>query len=166
MSKTMQQPMMDQHGTFMKLHDAAILTIAFVFNAFVLDAEWQSLMVAVGGSISGAVILAYFRRDTRKAEQLFKVLASAIGGLVLGTVLQRYLHIESEEYRLGLFFATSMLSLVVLRSLLSLTENNVAELIRGVLQRVFNLRVETEKVKKRVRHNEAKIAELERKEGE
>lgn len=153
-------------NTFMKIHDAAILTVAFVFNALILDAEWQSLATAVGGSISGAVILAYFRRDSRKVEQLFKVLTSAIGGLVLGTVLQKYLNIESEEYRLGLFFGCSMLALVVLRSLLSLTENNVAELLRGGFQRVFNLRVETEKVKRRVRHNEEKIAELEQKEGE
>lgn len=152
---------------FMKTLDAAILTIAFIWNAFALDAEWQSLMIAIGGSLSGSVILAYFRRDIRKTEQLFKVIASAIGGLVLGTVLQKYLHIEAEEYRLGLFFACSMLALVVLRSLLSLTENNVAELIRGVLQRVFNLRVETEKVKKEVRRNREKIAELEhKKEGE
>ena len=165
MQKTMQNPIYD-NSLFMKIHDAAILTIAFVFNALVLDAEWQSLAIAIGGSISGAVILAYFRRDTRRIEQMFKVLASAIGGLVLGTVLQKYLNIESEEYRLGLFFSCSMLSLIVLRSLLSLTENNVAELIRGVLQRVFNLRVETEKVKSRVRRNEEKIAELQQKEGD
>lgn len=151
----------------MKTLDAAILTLAFVYNALVLDADWQSLAVAIGGSVSGAIILAYFRREARKGEQMIKVIASAIGGLVLGAVLQKYLNIESVEYRLGLFFACSMLALVVLRSLLSLTENNVAELIRGVLQRVFNLRVETEKVKKRVRHNEEKIAELEhKKEGE
>lgn len=161
----MQTQMID-NTPFMKIFDAAILTIAFIWNAFALDAEWQSLAIAVGGSLSGSVILAYFRRDVRKTEQLFKVIASSIGGLVLGTVLQKYLHIEAEEYRLGLFFACSMLALVVLRSLLSLTENNVAELIRGVLQRVFNLRVETEKVKKEVRRNREKIDRLEQKEGE
>ena len=146
-----------------RLFDTAVLAVFFVLNALVLDAEWERLITAVVGSISGAIILAYFRRDPNKGEQVFKVLASAIGGLVLGTVLQKYLHIESEEYKLGLFFATSMLALVILRSLLSLTENNVAEVLRGVLQRVFNLRLETEKVKKRVRHAEEKIAEIENK---
>ena len=145
-----------------KIFDAAVLLVAFAFNALVLDAEWQSLAIAVGGSFSGSIILAYFRRDVRKVEQAFKVIASAIGGLVLGTVLQKYLHIESEEYRLGLFFVSSMLALVVLRSLLSLTENNVADMLRAVLQRVFNLKVETEKVKREVRRNREHIEKLEK----
>lgn len=146
-----------------KLFDAAVLCIAFAFNALVLDADWQALAIAVGGSFSGSIMLAYFRRDARKGEQFFKVVASAIGGLVLGTVLQKYLHVEASEYRLGLFFVASMLALVVLRSLLSLTENNVSDMLRGILQRVFNLRVETEKVKREVRRNRDQIEKLENK---
>ena len=134
----------------MKIIDAAILTVAFIFNAFILDAEWQSLAIAIGGSLSGSVILAYFRRDSRKVEQVFKVLCSAIGGLVLGTVLQEYLQIESQGYRLGLFFMASMLALVVLKSLLSLTEKNSGEIVRGILQRVFNLQLKEEKTRRRV----------------
>lgn len=149
-----------------RIMDAAILTVCFAFNAFMLDADTQSILIAVGGSISGSVILAYFRRDSRILEQFFKVACSSIGGLVLGTVLQEYLHIESSAYRLGLFFTASMLALIVLRSLLSLTENNVAELLRGVLQRFFNLRVESEKTNRRVRANSEKIAALENKESE
>lgn len=133
-----------------RIFDAAMLVATFLFNAVVLDADWQQLAVAVGGSLSGSIILAYFRRDHRRGEQFFKVIASAIGGLVLGTVLQKYFTIEAHEYRLGLFFACSMLALVLLRSLLSLTENNVADLLRGVLQRVFNLQLKEEKTRKRV----------------
>lgn len=150
---------------FMKLFDAAILTIAFVFNAVVLDAEWQSLAIAIGGSLSGSVVLAYFRRDSRKMEQFFKVLCSSIGGLVLGTVLLEYFHVENPAYRLGLFFFTSMLALVVLKSLLTMTEQNASDVVRGVLQRVFNLRLEAERTKKRVRRNEKRIDQIE-KEGE
>lgn len=149
------------HGNFMKIHDAVILILAFIFNALIIDAAWQDLAIAVGGSVSGSVILAYFRRDNRKFELFLKVMASAIGGLVLGTVLQKYLNIESSEYKLGLFFTTSMLALVILRSLLSLADDNASELLRGLLKRVFNLRVDNEKVKRRVRRNEEKIAELE-----
>ena len=150
----------------MKVLDAAILTVAFLFNLLAIDPEWQSLAIAVGGSFSGSVVLAYFRRDIQKAEQMFKVIASAIGGLVLGTVLQKYLHIESEEYRLCLFFASGLLSLVVLRALLSLTETNVADLLRSILQRLFNLRVETDAVKRKVARNAEKIEQLENKEGQ
>lgn len=151
---------------FMKILDAAILTIAFVFNALVIDPEWRSIIIAIGGSLSGSVILAYFRRDVRKGEQLLKVIASAVGGLVLGTVLQEYTHIESEAYRLGLFFATSMLALVILRTLLNLTEQNAADAVKGILQRVFNLRLESEKTNRRVDRNRDRIKELEKKEGD
>ena len=145
---------------FMKALDACVLFAAFLFNALFLDAEWYQLAIAVGGSASGAVMLAYFRRDTRKSEQFFKVIASSIGGLVLGSVLQEYLHIELPAYRLGLFFVCSMLSLVVLRSLLNLTENNVSDILRQILQRIFNLRVETKQVKRQVRRNADEISEL------
>lgn len=137
--------MMDTTTPLAKLLDAAVLASAFVFNALVLDADWQSIAIAVGGSVSGSVILAYFRRDPRKVEQLFKVVASAIGGLVLGTVSQEYLRIESQAYRLGLFFIDSMLALVVLRALLSVTEQNAVEIIRGSLQKFLNLRKPAER---------------------
>lgn len=138
----------------MKILDAAILTVAFMFNALILDAEWESLAIAIGGSLSGSIILAYFRRDSRKVEQFFKVICSALGGLVLGTVLQEYLQIETPGYRLGLFFIASMLSLVVLKSLLSLTEKNSGEIVRGILQRVFNLQLKEEKTRRRVERME------------
>ena len=161
----MQSNMVDS-SILTRFFDTAVLAVFFVLNALVLDAEWERLITAVVGSISGSIILAYFRRDPNRGEQVFKVLCSAIGGLVLGTVLQKYLHIEAEEYKLGLFFSTSMLALVILRSLLSLTENNVAEVMRGVLQRVFNLRIETEKTKRRVHRVEREVEELKQKEGE
>lgn len=142
--------MLDANFSLTRIIDAAIMTATLLFNAAVLDADWQSLSVAVGGSISGSIILAYFRRVHQRGEQFFKVIASAIGGLVLGTVLQKYFTIESDEYRLGLFFACSMLALIILRSLLSLTENNVADLIRNLLQRIFNLQLKEEKTRKRV----------------
>lgn len=140
-----------------RIIDAFVLTGAFVFNALVLDVETMQLAVAVGGSLSGSMVLAYFRRDLTRFELLFKIIASAIGGLVLGTVLQKYLNIEAAEYRLGLFFFCSMLALVVLRSLLSLTENNVAQMLKGILQRVFNLQLKEEKTRRRVDKLEDKV---------
>jgi hypothetical protein len=51
-----------------------------------------------------------------------------------------------------------MLSLVELRSLLSLTENNVSDMIRGVLERVFNLQMKEEKTRRRVKKLEEESA--------
>ena len=153
----------------MKILDAAILTVAFVFNALVLDADLQSILIAVGGSISGSIILANFRRGIRVVDQMFNVICSAIGGLVLGTVLQEYLHIESPSYRLGLFFAASMLALSILSGIVNVTDRNMPAILKGIIQRLLGLQLETEKVKFRVRRNEEKIAELQdesKKEGE
>lgn len=151
---------------FMKILDAAILTVAFVFNAFVLDADYQSLMIAIGGSLSGSIILANFRRNLRVVDQIFNVLCSSIGGLVLGTVLQKYLHIEHQEYRLGLFFACSMLALSILSGLVNIADRNMIAILKGIIQRLLGLQLETEKVKKEVRRNREKIERLEHKEGE
>jgi len=131
------------------LFDAAVLAAAFIFNAAVLGVEWESIAIALGGSVSGAVILAYFRPEVHLIERVFKVIASAIGGLVLGTVLQEYLVIQSDSYRLGLFFLCSMLALVVLRSLLNFTERNAVEIIRGSLQRFLNLKTPEERGQRR-----------------
>jgi len=122
-----------------KIFDALILTVCFAFNTLVLGVDWQAVAVALGGSFSGAVILAYFRRDSRKLEQGFKVLCSSIGGLVLGTVLQEYFQILNPKYQLGLFFVCSLLSLVLLRALISVTEKNAADICKGVMFRILNL---------------------------
>lgn len=142
-----------------RFFEATLLFATFLYTSILIDAEWRSLMIAVGGSVAGAIMFGYFRRDAAKVEQFFKVFASAIGGLILGTVLQTYFNIEQESYRLGLFSACSFISLVVLRSLLTMTENNVADAIKGILQRVFNLQLKEERTRKRVEKLERKVEE-------
>ena len=132
-----------------RFFEATLLFVTFVYTSMLLNVDWPSLAIAIGGAFAGAFVLGYFRRDSRKFEQLFKVLASAIGGLVLGTVLQKYLNIESPEYSLGLFFISSMLALAVLRSLLSVTERNAAEVVRNILQRALQLQTKEERPRKR-----------------
>ena len=70
---------------------------------------------------------------------------------MLGTVLQEYLQIASHAYRLGLFFVCSMLALVVLRSLLSFSEKNAADMVRDIVQRVLGLQSTDEVKRRRVR---------------
>lgn len=147
-----------------RIVDITIMLSAFLFNAILVDADLQSLGIAVAGSFSGSIILAYFRRDLSRTEMFFKVVASAIGGLILGSVLQKYLHLESSEYRLGLFFVCSMLALAVLRALLQFTERNAVELLRETLQRMLNLKTTAEKPKQRIYYRRRKPADLDKKE--
>ena len=144
----MQNEMIDSFS-LTRFIDAVILTAAFAFNAAVLDASLQAIVIAVGGSVSGAIILAYLRQDGRWLEQFFKVATSAIAGLVLGTVGIEYFVITAPAFRLGVFFTSSLLSLVVLRSLLTLTENNIADVLKSLVQRIFNLKTPEEKKRRK-----------------
>jgi hypothetical protein len=148
--------------------DALILATVFVFNTLALGVDWQGVAIAIGGSFSGAVILAYFRRDPRKLEQMFKVACSSIGGLVVGTVLQEYFQVINPKYQLGLFFATSMLSLFLLRALNSVTEKNAAEVCRDIIQRLLGLQLkdERQKMPRRSKQKTLSLEETNQKDGE
>lgn len=134
-----------------RVFDAVILAAMFVFNSWLLHVDWPNVLIVLIGSLSGAVMLAYFRRESRRGETIFKVLASAIGGLVLGTVLQEYFVIGSAAYRLGLFFFCSMLALVILRAVLASTERNAADMVKHALQRALGLHTREEKRTSRIR---------------
>lgn len=142
----------------MKAFDFVVLAAIFVFNSTVLALDWQYIAMAIGGSLSGAVMLAYFRRDPRKGEQVFKTLCSAIGGIVTGTAIEEFLALDSPRYILALYFHTGLLSLVFLRALLSLTERSSADVIRDLLQRIFNLRLPNEQRRKRRRRSGDSVA--------
>lgn len=146
--RVMQNAIMDSFN-LTRIIDAVLLTVAFLFNAVILDASLQSILIAVGGSVSGAIILAYLRQDARWLEQFFKVSSSAISGIVFGTVIVERWALTAPAYRLGVFFTSSLLSLVVLRALLTLTENNIADVLRSLLQRIFNLKTPAERKRRK-----------------
>lgn len=129
----------------MKSVELSLLTLSLGFSSIAVNANWESLLVAIGGSFSGSIVLAYFRRDSRKVEQMFKTLCSSICGLVLGAALQEYLIIEGLRYSLLLYFFSGLLSLALLRGLLSATEQNAAMACKHLLQRIFNLQLENER---------------------
>lgn len=149
----------------MKAFDLAILTATFIFNTLVLGLDWQYVAIAAGGSFSGAIILAYFRRDDRKGEQVFKTLCAAIAGIVTGAAIEEWFDPMNPKAILGLFFMSGLLSLAMLRALLNLTEKNAAEISRSMLQRIFNLKLDDERRRKRRRELEVKENKNE-KEGE
>lgn len=125
----------------MKIFDLIVIGTVFLMQTLLFAPEWQNFLIAVVGSLTGSIILAYFRREIDKWELLLKVFCSAIGGFVLGTVLCTYFNITNPNYRLGLFVATAMLALTILRALLNLTERNGQEVVRDVLQRLLGVRL-------------------------
>lgn len=135
----------------MKVFDGIVLLAVFLWNTAVLGIDWHYIAVAVGGSFSGAVILAYFRRDPRKGEQAFKTLSAAVSGIIIGSAIEEYFTLESTKFIVGVFFLSGLLSLAVLRALINLTEQSAGDILKDLLQRVFNLKLpeESERRKRR-----------------
>ena len=129
----------------------AIMLLSIIINSFVLGLDLESVAIAIGGSFSGAFLLAYFRRERSRSELCFKIASASLSGIVCGSALIKYLNLASKEYVLFWYFATALVSLVVIGALLSFSEKNVKEVIITVAHRVFNF-TPTEKETERKRN--------------
>jgi hypothetical protein len=151
----------DTTSPTMKLLDLSLLIAAFVFNTVTLGLDLQYTATAVGGSLCGALVLAYLRRDPRRGEQAFKTLAGAVSGMVSGVAVETYFAVESPKVQLVIFFMSSLLSLAVLQGLLSLTEKNAGEIGRNLIQRLLGLQLPEERqVRDRSRRNRSRITTI------
>lgn len=111
------------------LLDAFVLTGTFIFTALIIDPEWQNVLIAIGGSFAGAFILAYFRRDPRKAEQFYKILCASICGLVTGAAIQEGFAITGTKISLFVYVLSGLLSLTLLQALYNMTEKNAVQIV-------------------------------------
>jgi hypothetical protein len=128
---------------FVKMINFILPAITFALTSIGLQIDWHYIALAVGGSFSGSVLLGYFRREKSKYEQIYKVVTSAIGGLIVGSALVTYRRMEEPAYIALAFFICSMLVLIILRTFLSLTETNAATLTTTLIQRVFNIKLDS-----------------------
>lgn len=122
------------------IFDAIILTASFLIMALLIDPEWQNVTIAIGGAFSGAFILAYFRRDPSKVEQIYKVLCASISGLVIGSAAHLYLGWSDVRAVLLIYFLSALLSLTLLQALYNMTDKNAMEIVRAAGQRFFGLK--------------------------
>lgn len=136
-------------STITRIVEFSFLAAVFLLNALVLDARYENILLAVSGSLAGALMLTYYRREKIKAEMAFKVLASAMGGIVFGSVAQAYFEITHPSYLLGLFFISSILSIALIKAVLNFTDQNASEFIKTVVHRMFGFEVKSVKEKKR-----------------
>lgn len=119
--------------------DAAVIVATFAFNAVMAQVDWPFVAIAIGGSVSGSIVLGYFRRDRRLVEQLFKMACAAISGVVMGAAIDEWLALGNVKFSLGIFFTAGFVSLAVLRATLQLTERHTLELLRDVILRLLGL---------------------------
>ena len=134
---------------FSKMFNFIVPAISFALTTVGLGIDWHYVALAVGGSVSGSVILSYFRREKSRYEQVYKMLTSSIGGLIVGSAFIRYREMTEPAYIALAFFICSMLVLIILRTFISLTETNAATFTTTLIQRVFNIKLDGERPKTR-----------------
>jgi hypothetical protein len=137
----------NQGGIPIQMFNFALPALSFALTSFGLGIDWHYVALAVGGSVSGSVLLSYFRREKSRYEQLYKMVTSAIGGLIVGSAFIRYREMVEPSYIALAYFICSMLVLIILRTFLSLTEKNAATFTTTLIQRVFNIKLDGEKPK-------------------
>lgn len=143
MSLSLTQNFFDSDGSLIVKMLTYLLPIcSFVLTSIGLQIDWQYVALAGGGSLAGSVILSYFRREKTKNEQLYKIVVSAIGGLIVGSAIVTYRELVQPSYIALTFFICSMLVLIILRVFIKLTETNAATFTTTLIQRIFNVKLE------------------------
>ena len=128
--------------------DMLLLFVILIGGVVGLDLPAQVVVTALSGSVAGSLVLTYFQRESW-LEMVFKVTCSSLSGLFCGAFCQEYLKLEKIAYIGFNYFLASLLSLVVLRALLSTTEKNAVGWVKESVQRVFNLQTKEEKERRK-----------------
>lgn len=127
------------------LLDAILLTGLLMADTVILNTDQQHIAVALLGSMSGCVVLLFYRRERTYKEAALKAVTAGLGGVVLGAMLERYFQVTVIEYTLGLFFFSSLLCLIFYKMLLSFTESNIGNIFSVVVGRMLNISIVTNK---------------------
>jgi hypothetical protein len=123
------------------LHISFMFALLF-FDAVLLDLDKAQILVALIGTLSGAFVLTYYRKELTWTDRILKMLASSLGGMFVGTALNTYLgYIGTERDNLAyagvIWFIASFLVLVILRALLSATEKNASGVVTTIAKKIF-----------------------------
>jgi hypothetical protein len=121
----------------------------FVFDVMFLGIPAEQAAFAIGGAFGGAMVLAYIKREKEWIERVVKTICSATAAIFIAPAFNKYYGIESKEF-VGLsFFLISIMSLIILRALINMTEQNAAGAIKQIFIKVFNIQVKEPPRKRR-----------------
>lgn len=134
---------------FLKTTYTILLLWLLWIDAVFLGLDQEQIVVALVGSLCGSLTLNYFRKSTRGLERILKIIMSAIGGIFIGTAINKYFNVESIQYIGATYFLTSFVILIFLRAILGLTEKNASGIVTTIFQRVF--KIDNEGIQKETR---------------
>lgn len=120
-----------------KLFSIALLSALLFADAIFLGLDQQRLVVALISALSGSFVLTWYRQGISWSDKVIKTLSSSLGGFFIGAALNKYFGVESIEYFGSVFFLTSFLVLIFLRSLLTVAEKNATGIVTTIFQRAF-----------------------------
>lgn len=129
----------EQNAGPMKTLYLLLCAISFSFTTVGLEIDWHYVMLAVGGSFAGSLVLTYFRREKTLFEKLYKVFVAAVAGLIIGSVIVKYRGMTEQEYIAAVFATCSCLALFFIRTVVGLAESNAGKITTTIIQRVFNI---------------------------
>lgn len=119
----------------MTMLNYALPLIAFLLTTFGLGIDWQYAAVALGSSLIGSLFYGHVRRQKRFSWQIYQGLLSTLGGLVLGSfVVWKQGYVDWPPISLT-YCVSSMVSLVLMRSVLRRFSQNADAIADGILLR-------------------------------
>jgi uncharacterized membrane protein YfcA len=130
------------HMTIWKYLHVSFMFALLFFDAILLDLDKAQIAVSLIGTISGAFVLTYYRKELTWTDRLLKMLASALGGMFVGTALNSYLGFigtqnDNLSYAGVVWFIASFLVLVILRAILALTEKNASGVVTTIAKKIL-----------------------------
>ena len=125
-----------------KLFNFALPAIAAFLTTMGLEIDWRYVALVLGSSCAGSLIFGYIQPEKRFSYQVYKGLISTVSGLVVGSYIVHRLHYEAGAEVGFAYFISSMLSLILMRTVVSLTEKNSRTFAVTILQRIFNVKLE------------------------
>jgi len=135
-------PTFETQASVMKSFYLLLCATSFALTSVGLEIDWHYIFLAVGGSLGGSMLLAYFRREKSWFEATYKVGMAAVAGLIVGSVIVKYRGMIDAEYIAAVYAASAMLMLFFARTIVGFAESNAGKITTTIFQRVFNINLE------------------------
>lgn len=113
--------------------------VVFATSVLSLDIDLKYALVAFVGASAGSVVLGYFKPETNRRAQFIKAMMSTISGIICGAAFARHYHLQEWEYLAMAFFLHALVSLILLKALVSFLDKDGGTLVQTVIVRMFGV---------------------------